>query len=1541
MRIQQNKRNRFIDYALQHLSKSSGDRGKVTLTVQGDDYYGCSVTVLHKLSENNYEILASNCKEFSQRLKAGETYKVDFVYYDEGFENPKWTVGNQLVQGNSTGDFILSEQTDTVIYKLDLKDGYGIVYLEIWPEDMKELGVTVDCYLADANTYTERESIPDNAWTELFTGCSDWKTKTVKLTDDENNNLSYWVCCYLNPIIDKYGEDCEPYIGYWQESTGVLQSWGGGYAWVYKTQLGLDEITQKSQISLSATLVSEETRKNKYCRVKILGVKEEDGELIDFATSKQLIKGHDDTTWESMIQHNPKTWQELDSSIITKRIDVEHGCPDGYEVIDTFLNQEALDLGVQVMETQDEYSITGITLNAADKEIVLTLKYSSAHVHAPNISAFNVGVRTVNGTCKTKGATIHATVTSTDGETTTVTNYITTVDEDGNWEIDLSELIIYGDIISVYAVNDGETSETVTKEAEGQLGGLEFKRCYVLDDETLAIEPNLIVGWTEQELPEGEELSIKLEIYDEVSREPKETITYTGIDKDQCLYSITYELETDEVVKAILYKTSSESPIFWSGKEVPIIAPPLVRSEITTEDAEVGGFSYYPGSTVYCTYYDISEGTSYTLSTTVEEDANWLIDFRQQIEAEDGDYYEVWVQYDEGHASKKITYYTQVIVYAPVITSYDVSRTTISGTCQSESAVVHVTINGSGTEYTATVVNNSWNITIPTIVTGDVASAYAAKYGYNSTTVTKEAHIPEDLHFIVKKQDNPGGTLSIGGAPTLISSSQASVGYGFDMHVTDSIGWTTAENDTYDAVLFYLDESCTQPAKCIYDSSTGIYYSGLSTIAACSYLSDYPARGEIANNAPSEEIPYLSTLYIKWINTTACPQVPTITNYTVNTNTISGTCETTGATISASVNGGEIKTTTVSASNEWSITLDNTIANEDTVTVYAENNGYRSSISTATTPCDPIITSFEVGMNTVSGTCQTNNTVVYVKINDGEYQDTSVTDNSWHISLSNTIVSGDTVSAYATYGVGQSATVSTSIPYAPVITSFVIDNNIISGTCGTTGATISVSINSGVVKTATVSASNEWSVTLDDIIEDGDTATTYATKDGKNSALTIARIPHTPVITALDGVSNSLDNVTIEGTCCPAGATIHILTPTFHQEFTATVDGYEEWSAAIGTRDYVKGGDIITVYAELNGCVSSQVTIQMMDEPVVTSYISDQYVIGGTHNVPGAQIQITMNWHTFLTTVDENGNWRRNDCDSRVLGIFAQEVTTDTRRTSHRIVPTQVTRDEYPIGGSFVQKDYTGYHISDSDNVTKINACTFALSGNLKELMLPASIIEIENQAFAYCNNFKNLYITNADAVITLETNIFMDITPSPTIYVPENLLTNYQDRYTQYTFVALPSDFSITKYEAELGVPNQEEYPTGGSRVDRTCTGYTIPDSVTSLGVYCFYDCTSLTNITIPDSVTSLGSSCFYCCTSLTSITIPASVTSLGSSCFTFCTSLTTVRIERTADIVTLGTNGFAGCRVLTTIYVPNTLVNSYKAAANWSPYSDKIVGY
>ena len=129
------------------------------------------------------------------------------------------------------------------------------------------------------------------------------------------------------------------------------------------------------------------------------------------------------------------------------------------------------------------------------------------------------------------------------------------------------------------------------------------------------------------------------------------------------------------------------------------------------------------------------------------------------------------------------------------------------------------------------------------------------------------------------------------------------------------------------------------------------------------------------------------------------------------------------------------------------------------------------------------------------------------------------------------------------------------------------------------------------------------------------------------------------------------------------------------------------------------------------------------------------------------------------------------------------------------------------------------------------------------------------------------------------------------------------------------------------------------GSNAFRDCgglTSVTIPDSVTSIGLCAFQNCNKLTSVTIGNGVTSIGYQAFWYCSGLTSITIPDSVTSIGSDAFLGCTGLKTIKISAT-NPPTLGSNAFETS--LEKIIVPKSAINTYKSAAGWSIYADKIV--
>ena len=130
------------------------------------------------------------------------------------------------------------------------------------------------------------------------------------------------------------------------------------------------------------------------------------------------------------------------------------------------------------------------------------------------------------------------------------------------------------------------------------------------------------------------------------------------------------------------------------------------------------------------------------------------------------------------------------------------------------------------------------------------------------------------------------------------------------------------------------------------------------------------------------------------------------------------------------------------------------------------------------------------------------------------------------------------------------------------------------------------------------------------------------------------------------------------------------------------------------------------------------------------------------------------------------------------------------------------------------------------------------------------------------------------------------------------------------------------------------------GERAFSSCSGLTsvtIGNSVTSIDNYAFSYCTGLTSVIIPNTVTSIGGWAFQYCTSITSVTIGSGVTSIRRNAFNSCSSLSSVTIEATTP-PTLYSYAFDNNASGRKIYVPNTSVDAYKAAANWSTYAADI---
>lgn len=111
---------------------------------------------------------------------------------------------------------------------------------------------------------------------------------------------------------------------------------------------------------------------------------------------------------------------------------------------------------------------------------------------------------------------------------------------------------------------------------------------------------------------------------------------------------------------------------------------------------------------------------------------------------------------------------------------------------------------------------------------------------------------------------------------------------------------------------------------------------------------------------------------------------------------------------------------------------------------------------------------------------------------------------------------------------------------------------------------------------------------------------------------------------------------------------------------------------------------------------------------------------------------------------------------------------------------------------------------------------------------------------------------------------------------------------------------------------------------------------NVTKLGASAFYNCSKLSEIKL-SLTSSVPSSGFYKCTSLTKADL-GEATAIDSSGFAYCTALETVILRKTDAVVTLNSAGFSNANFDGFVYVPAALVDSYKAASNWTVHASRI---
>ena len=238
----------------------------------------------------------------------------------------------------------------------------------------------------------------------------------------------------------------------------------------------------------------------------------------------------------------------------------------------------------------------------------------------------------------------------------------------------------------------------------------------------------------------------------------------------------------------------------------------------------------------------------------------------------------------------------------------------------------------------------------------------------------------------------------------------------------------------------------------------------------------------------------------------------------------------------------------------------------------------------------------------------------------------------------------------------------------------------------------------------------------------------------------------------------------------------------------------------------------------------------------------------------------------------------------------------------------------------------------NDDTIETVGNSAFCGCTALGAVRLP-SVTEILNSAFRDCTSLKAITPDTFPKVKAIAKNVsryaFQGCSGLESISWPslEQLLSSQVfDNCTSLQSVDLPNLTAID------------------TNTFKNCGNLTAANmpKLEVLGDSTFASCRALQSVTLPKVTALNGYSCFWGCAKIEVVDLPLCASIPGGKHFQMCTALKALILRNAEAVCTLeNTNSFSNNGISNGtgyVYVPRALVDSYKAATNWSTYATRF---